>query len=97
MLLAVQETHTALSDYLNGINAVTQQAAALDRRSEAVKLADERFRAGASDRINLTTAQSELDQANLALVTQKATAAIAYIRLQKALAVAVRTPAAKAE
>ena len=97
VLLAVQETHTALSDYLNGINAVTQQAAALDRRSEAVKLADERFRAGASDRINLTTAQSELDQANLALVTQKATAAIAYIRLQKALAVAVRTPAAKAE
>lgn len=85
VLLALQETRTALSDYLNGINAINQQALALKHRQNTIQLAKDRFEHGLTDKTDLTTAQTELDQATLALITQKQNTAIAYIRLQKAL------------
>lgn len=88
VLLALQETRTALSDYLNGINTVQTQAEALARRRDTVNIAKERFDSGLTDMTDLTTAQAELDQATIALIERKAAAAIAYIRLQKALGTA---------
>ena len=85
---ALQEAKTALSDYLNGINAVTRQSEALNHRRDAVKLAKKRFVRGLTDMTDLTTAQAELDQATLALISQKAATAIAFIRLQKAMGAA---------
>ncbi len=82
---ALQETRTALSDYLNGVNAVAAQNKALEGRQQTVTLARERFTRGLTDMTDLTTAQSELDTATLALIAQKTTTQIAYIRLQKAL------------
>lgn len=87
---ALQEAKTALSDYLNGINAVSRQAEALKHRRDAVQLAKKRFLRGLTDMTDLTTAQAELDQATLALINQKAATAIAFIRLQKAMGVAFR-------
>ena len=85
VLLALQETHTALSDYLNGVNAVTKQQEAYDYRVEAVNLAAERFRHGLTDMTDLTTTETERDAAAITLIERRAAAAIAYIRLQKAL------------
>lgn len=85
VLSALEETHTALSDYVQGINAVAEQEAALTHRKDTVALAAERFENGLTDMTNLTTAQAELNQATLELTERKAQAAIAYIRLQKAL------------
>lgn len=90
-LTALQETKTALSDYLQGINAVSQQEKALERRRETVTLASERSKRGLTDMTDLTTAQAELNQATLLLIERKATAAIAYVRLQKALGTSVVT------
>lgn len=85
VLSALEETHTALSDYVQGINAVAEQEAALTHRKDTVALAAERFENGLTDMTNLTTAQAELNQATLELTERKAQAATAYIRLQKAL------------
>lgn len=85
--LAVQEAKTALSDYLNGVNTVTAQEQALKNRQEAVRLAQIRFERGLTDMTDLTTAQSELDQATLNLIVLQTQTAIAYIRLQKALSI----------
>jgi multidrug efflux system outer membrane protein len=89
-LAALQEAKTALSDYLNGINAVTRQSEALSHRRDAVRLAKKRFLRGLTDMTDLTTAQAELDQATLALINQKAATAIAFIRLQKAMGAAFK-------
>ena len=86
---ALQEARTALSDYIGGINAVTRQGEALQHRRDAVSLANERFTRGLTDMTDLTTAQAELDHATLTLIERKAATAIAYIRLQKALGLAV--------
>jgi outer membrane protein TolC len=83
--LALQETKTALSDYLNGVNIVAAQKQALEGRQEAVRLARIRFDRGLTDMTDLTTAQSELDAATLTLISLQTQTAIAYIRLQKAL------------
>jgi outer membrane protein TolC len=83
--LALQETKTALSDYLNGVNTVKAQEEALINRQEAVRLARIRFDRGLTDMTDLTTAQAELDEATLSLITLQTQTAIAYIRLQKAL------------
>ena len=88
VLQAVQETKTALSDYLNGINAVAAQAETLQYRRETIAIVRERFDRGLTDMTDLTTAQAELDQDTLALITQKANTAIAYISLQKSLGIA---------
>jgi NodT family efflux transporter outer membrane factor (OMF) lipoprotein len=85
VLLALQEARTALSDYLNGINAVTKQQEAYDYRVEAVNLAGERFRHGLTDMTDLTTTETERDTAAITLIERRAEAAIAFIRLQKAL------------
>lgn len=90
MLKALQETRTALSDYLSGLAAVAQQEGALKHRRDAVALAKERFTRGLTDMTDLTTAQTELDEATLTLIERQANAAIAYIRLQKALGTSVR-------
>lgn len=89
VLKALQETRTALSDYLGGLDAVAQQKEALKHRRDAVALAKERFTRGLTDMTDLTTAQTELDQATLTLIERQANAAIAYIRLQKALGTSV--------
>lgn len=91
VLTALQETKTALSDYLNGINAINEQATALAYRQDTVRLAEQRFTRGLTDMTDLTTAQAELDQATLLLIQRKAEAAIAYIRLQKALGIVTKT------
>jgi NodT family efflux transporter outer membrane factor (OMF) lipoprotein len=90
VLKALQETRTALSDYLSGLAAVAQQEGALKHRRDAVALAKERFTRGLTDMTDLTTAQTELDEATLTLIERQANAAIAYIRLQKALGTSVR-------
>lgn len=97
VLNALQETHTALADYLNGINATTQQATALHYREDTVNLASERFSTGLTDMTDLTTAQTELNRAAILLIERKANAAIAYVRLQKALAIAVTNDEAVAQ
>lgn len=89
VLKALQETRTALSDYLSGVDAVAQQKEALKHRRDAVALAKERFTRGLTDMTDLTTAQTELDQATLTLIERQTNAAIAYIRLQKALGTSV--------
>ncbi len=89
VLNALQETQTALSDYLNGINAVAEQEKALASRKDAIKLATERFKQGLTDMTDLTTAQSELNHATITLIERRAVAAIAFIRLQKALGIGV--------
>ena len=89
-LTALQETRTALSDYLNGLNAVARQEEALTHRKRAIELARARFTSGLTDMTDLTTAQTELDQAALALITQQSNATIAFVRLQKALGTAVK-------
>ncbi|MDF3047224.1 MAG: oprN [Candidatus Midichloriaceae bacterium] len=86
VLNALQETQTALSDYLKGLNAVAEQEKALLFRKDTVKLANERFNQGLTDMTDLTTAQSELNQAAITMIKKRAAAAIAYIKLQKALA-----------
>jgi len=92
VLKALQETRTALSDYLGGLDAVAQQTVAIKHRREAVALAKERFTRGLTDMTDLTTAQTELDQATLMLIERQANTAIAYIRLQKALGTVVSQP-----
>jgi outer membrane protein TolC len=95
VLLALQEVQTALSDYLNGINAVACQEKTHRFRKDTVKLASDRFAQGLTDMTDLTTAQSELNQATIQLIDQRALAATAYIRLQKALGVSHRLSAPK--
>lgn len=85
ILTALQETKTALSDYLNGVNVVAKQQNAVMQRQRTVKFATERFKHGLTDMTDLTTAQTELNQATLLLTQRQSSAAIAYIRLQKAL------------
>lgn len=86
--LAFQESKTALSDYLHGVNAMNSQAQTLSHRQETVDIARERFERGLTDMTDLTTAQTELDQASLSFISSQTSAAIAYIRLQKALGTA---------
>jgi multidrug efflux system outer membrane protein len=86
---ALQEVQTALSDYIHGLDAVTKQQEALIRRMDTVQLAQERFTRGIDNMTDLTTAQTEQEQAALNLVQQKAGTVIAYIRLQKALGMPV--------
>jgi NodT family efflux transporter outer membrane factor (OMF) lipoprotein len=82
---ALQETKTALSDYLNGMNSISAQESALKSRQDTIRIAKERFERGLTDMTDLTTAQAELDTATIALINIKTETAIAYIRLQKSL------------
>lgn len=62
-----------------------------------MNLASERFSTGLTDMTDLTTAQTELNRAAILLIERKANAAIAYVRLQKALAIAVTNDEAVAQ
>ena len=86
-LTALQEAKTALSDYLGAKAAAAQQEESLKHRKLAVKLARERYTRGLTDMSELTTAQTELDQATLTLIERKSQVAIAYIRLHKSLGI----------
>jgi outer membrane protein, multidrug efflux system len=90
-LTALEETNVALTDYVNGINAVTTQKQALAFRKDTVDLASERFARGLTDMTDLTTAQSELNAATTSLISRQSATAVAYVRLQKALGVSVAT------
>jgi NodT family efflux transporter outer membrane factor (OMF) lipoprotein len=87
ILQAMEEVQSTLSDTVQGINAVSAQQRALQDRKEALALAQERFDRGLDDMVDLTTAQAELDNAALALISQKSNTIVAFIRLQKALAI----------
>lgn len=79
ILMALKEIKIALSDYDNGLNTVIAQEEALKRRKETVAIAQERFEHGLTDMIDLTTAQTELDQATLSLIAVKRSTAHAFI------------------
>lgn len=85
ILTALQETKTALADYIHGINAVIEQQKSIDHYKYTVKLANKQFEHGLIDMINLTIAQNELHHSTISLIKRKAATAIALIRLQKAL------------
>lgn len=86
---ALQETRTALSDYLNGFNALKDQAQALKNRQNTVRIAQIRFARGLTDMTDLTTAQAEVKESTLKLISLTTDAAIAYVRFQKALGLSV--------
>lgn len=92
-LLAAQETRSALSDYLHGLDATGKLKQSLAHRGTAVGLARTRFTNGLTDMTDLTTSQSELDQANLAYLRRKTETMLAFVRLHKALGTATFTPA----
>jgi multidrug efflux system outer membrane protein len=85
ILLALQDIRTALSDYLNSVNAVTEAMVTLKHRKKTVAIEQERFKAGLTDMINLTIARADLNLSTIKLIGLKANAITAYIRLQKAL------------
>lgn len=85
VLLALQETKTALSDYLYHLNTLHAQDEALKRRKAVVDLAKERFEKGLTNMTNLTTAQTELTQATLESIKLQTMTAKAYIRFEMAL------------
>lgn len=88
-LTALQDARTALADYLGAKAAVAKQEEALAHRKLAVKFARERYTRGLTDMSELTTAQTELDQATLTLIDRRSQAAIAFIRLHRALGVSL--------
>lgn len=89
ILIALQETQTALAEYLNGLRTVEQQSTALNYREKTISIASERFRLGINDMTDLTTAQAELNRATMLMIEAKANTAISYIKLQKSLATTI--------
>lgn len=85
VLMALEEARSAFSDYMNGVEQIKKQDASLRHRRDAVALAKERFDRGLTDMVDLTTAQSELDSAAIALINAEASTAIAYARLMRAM------------
>lgn len=85
VLTALEETKIALSDFLSGINTLTQQLSSWKHRREAVKISGARFQRGLTDMIELTTEQADFHQATILLIEGKAAANQAYIKLQKSL------------
>jgi multidrug efflux system outer membrane protein len=92
VLAALQETRTAFSDTVEGVNAMHVQRRALEGREDTSRLEMDRFRHGLTDMTNLTTAESERDRASLLLILSRADASIASIRYHKALGLAVLVP-----
>jgi NodT family efflux transporter outer membrane factor (OMF) lipoprotein len=95
VLLAVQETNTALSDYLQNMNAEQAQLRVIAQQKNTVALARERYNHGLTDMLALNTEQVGLDNARIDLLQRNAATKTAYVRLHKALAsfaVAPTTP-----
>jgi NodT family efflux transporter outer membrane factor (OMF) lipoprotein len=87
--LALQETSTALSDYVQGVNKVRQSDQEIGARQRAVELAEERYKRGLVDMTYLLRIQLELGQTKLRSTAYKGNTAEAYVRLQEALAQAL--------
>lgn len=67
------------------MHTVNDRSKVLRARQDTLDIARERFERGLTDMTDLTTAQAELDQATIELISEKTATAIAFIRLQKAL------------
>lgn len=85
VLSALQEAHTALSDYVKAINALAQQQAALKQLQKNVDLAQERHARGLTDRLAVLAAELVREESMLDLIQRQQASALAYVRLKKAL------------
>jgi outer membrane protein TolC len=92
VLLAVQETNTALSDYLQNMNSEQAQERAVAEQNDTVALARERYNHGLTDMLALNSEQVALDEARIILLQRNAATKTAHIRLRKALASFAVTP-----
>jgi len=93
VLLAMEESHRALVDYLNGLNAIARQERAVAHQKSRAVLAKSRFDSGLSDMTDYMAAQADLARASLELITRKSQTALSFIDLQDALAPSARAPA----
>jgi NodT family efflux transporter outer membrane factor (OMF) lipoprotein len=85
ILVALQETETALSDYANELDRRTLLVKSRDESAEAVKLARLRFEAGVDSFLNVLDAQRTLAEAERRLAESEAAVADFQIALFKAL------------
>ena len=86
VLVALQETETALSAYANELDRRAALTTARDRAADAERLSRLRFDAGADSFLSLLDAQRTLAQANAALAASDAAVSTNQITLFKALA-----------
>jgi len=86
VLVALQETETALSAYANELDRRAALTTARDRAADAVRLSRLRFDAGADSFLILLDAQRTLAQADAALAESEAQVSNNQIALFKALA-----------
>ncbi|MEH6665757.1 MAG: TolC family protein [Brevundimonas sp.] len=86
VLVALQETETALSAYANELDRRAALTTARDRAADAVRLSRLRFDAGADSFLTLLDAQRTLAQADAALAASEAQVSDNQITLFKALA-----------
>ena len=86
VLVALEETETALSAYANELDRRAALTTARDRAADAVRLSRLRFDAGADSFLSLLDAQRTLAQANAALAASDAAVSNNQITLFKALA-----------
>ncbi len=86
VLVALQETETALSAYANELDRRAALTTARDRAADAVRLSRLRFDAGADSFLILLDAQRTLAQADAALAASEAQVSNNQITLFKALA-----------
>ena len=86
VLVALQETETALSAYANELDRRAALTTARDRAADAERLSRLRFDAGADSFLSLLDAQRTLAQANAALAASDAAVSNNQITLFKALA-----------
>lgn len=85
ILNALQETKTAISDYLNGVKAVDAQEKILGHLRHNLQLSSERYSNGLTDIREVLESKIALNKAILSYVNLKANAGISYIRFFKAL------------
>ncbi len=86
VLVALQETETALSAYANELDRRAALTTARDRAADAERLSRLRFDAGADSFLSLLDAQRTLAQADAALAASEAQVSNNQITLFKALA-----------
>jgi NodT family efflux transporter outer membrane factor (OMF) lipoprotein len=86
VLVALQETETALSAYANELDRRAPLTTARDRAADAVRLSRLRFDAGADSFLTLLDAQRTLAQADAALAASEAQVSNTQITRVKALA-----------
>lgn len=84
--MALQETKTALSEYLNSRRSLLNQTEGLSHYQSTRALTEDRFKNGLTDMTPVLAADIELDQAKLKQIDIERHAISAYIRLETALA-----------